>query len=110
MRILTLVCLVLPLAAQQHWVATWGTAQQQYRAAAGGGRGGLAPANAAAAPAARPPQAGGPQAGAPARRFPVPPPLTRLNNQTVRMIARTSIAGHTLRVRLANALGAPALN
>src|SRR3954462_15691688 len=89
----------LPAFSQQHWVATWGTAQQQYRAA---GRGGPAPpAPQAAAP---------PPAGVPGRRFPVPPPLAGLNNQTVRMVVRTSIGGRSLRVRLTNALGGTALS
>jgi lysophospholipase L1-like esterase len=88
----------LSLAAQQHWVATWGTAQQQYRA----GRGG-APVTSAA-----PPQVLNPTA--PARRFPVPPPLVGLHNQTVRMIVRSSIGGNTLRVRLSHALGASMLS
>jgi lysophospholipase L1-like esterase len=107
MKVLCLMLMALPLAAQEKWVATWGTAQQQYRAG-GGGRGVAPPTSAAPAPAAQPvpPPAA---ATGPARRFPVPPPLAGLNNQTVRMIVRTSIAGHTLRVRLANALGAPSV-
>jgi len=60
------------LAAQDHWVATWGTAQMLART-------GPAPANANAA-----------------RGF---------HNQTIRMIARTSIPGKRLRVRLSNAFG-----
>src|SRR5436190_16803592 len=96
MRCLLLIAAALPALSQQHWVATWGTAQQQYRAA---GRGGPAAA------AGRGPQTTSPPAptpGAPARRFPVPPPLAGLNNQTVRMVVRTSIGGRSLRVRLTN--------
>ena len=85
--------------AGSHWVATWGTSQQLYRAA-GAGRG-VAPVPAAAAPAAAPAPRG------PARRFPIPPQLAGLRNQTVRMVARTSMAGSTVRIRLQNALGAP---
>src|SRR5204863_469020 len=94
----------LPAFSQQHWVATWGTAQQQYRAA---GRGGPAPTTGRGPQATPPPT---PTPGAPARRFPVPPPLAGLNNQTVRMVVRTSIRGRGLRVRLTNALGGTALS
>src|SRR4051794_26855256 len=102
MKVSILLLAALPVLAQQHWVATWGTAQQQYRAA---GRGGPAPTP----PAARAPQPA-PPPGAPDRRYPVPPPLGGVNNQTVRMVVRTSIGGHSLRVRLANAPGASALS
>ena len=103
MRCLLLIAAVLPALAQQHWVATWGTAQQQYRAA---GRGAPAVRTAAPAPVPPPPPAA---AGVPARRFPVPRALSGVHNQTVRMIVRTSIGGKTLRVRFSNALGASAL-
>lgn len=99
-------CLLLAAAAQcliaaDHWVATWGASQQLYRAPAspGSGRGPVPPA---APPAARP--------AGPARRFPIPPPLQGLRNQTVRMIAHTSLGGSTVRIRLQNAVGAPAVN
>lgn len=70
-----LLLLVFPvlLAAQDHWVATWTTAQTLART-------GPSPANTNAA-----------------RGF---------ANQTIRMIARTSIPGKRLRVRLSNAFGA----
>lgn len=73
-----------PVAApgESHWVATWATAQELYR---------------------RPPPPPAPaSAAAPARRG----PLT-VENQTVRMIVRTSIGGQRARVRLASAFGAP---
>jgi lysophospholipase L1-like esterase len=73
-----------PVAApgQSQWVATWATAQEFYR---------------------RPPPPPAPAgSAAPARR----PPFT-VENQTVRMIVRTSIGGQRARVRLANAFGAP---
>jgi len=68
------------LPAQEHWVATWGTAEVLSRAPG---------------PAAMPAN---------------PTPVQAINaggfdNQTVRMIARTSIAGSRLRVRLENAFG-----
>src|SRR5689334_11605388 len=100
MRI-ALFLLATSLFAQQPWVATWGTAQQQYRAA---GRG---PVTAPPTPQPAPPP---PNPGAPGRRFPVPPALPDVNNQTVRMIVRTSIGGRSVRIRLANALGAPSIN
>jgi lysophospholipase L1-like esterase len=67
---------------EERWVATWGTAQALVR-----------PATPAAPPPAGPPttaQAIGARG---------------LNNQTVRMMVRTSIGGRRLRVRLSNAFG-----
>src|SRR5262249_28459070 len=101
MRIFLLLAAALPLAAQQHWVATWGTAQQQYRAASRGAPQTPSRPTPAAAPA--------PPPNGPARRFPVPPALPGLHNQTVRMIVRASIGGRSVRVRLSNALGAGTL-
>jgi lysophospholipase L1-like esterase len=72
---------------QERWVATWATAQTLVR---------QAPLLPPAAPAAAP-------AG------PTTTPQTvgarGLNNQTVRMMVRTSIGGRRLRVRLSNAFG-----
>jgi lysophospholipase L1-like esterase len=70
-----------------HWVATWASAQQQ-PAAGRGGRG--AAGQAPAAPAA-------PVAGT-------------LNNQTARMIVRTSIGGSRVRVEFSNAFGTAPLD
>jgi lysophospholipase L1-like esterase len=64
-------------SAQAHWIPTWTTAQQLVRF----------------------PAAATSQAAAPA----VAPPLQTLRNQTLRMVARTSIAGRRVRVKLANA-------
>src|SRR5215203_4083333 len=72
-----------------HWVPTWGTAQQLIRTPAPvppAGRG--APGTGAAAPATGPPFR-----------------VTTLANQTVRMILRTSIGGRRARVKLSNAFG-----
>lgn len=85
-----LACLANLASAQApaaHWVATWVSAQQQPRAAFG-----------------PPPQPAAP--GAPPR--PAPPP-SAFNNQTVRMIARSSIGGSRVRVELSNAFGAKPL-
>lgn len=86
------------------WVATWGTALQVYVAPAPAPALGGTPAP--PAPAANPPAAAptGPQ-----RRFPVPANVARVNNQTVRMVVRTSLAGRAVRIRLANAAGAAAV-
>ena len=70
MRILLLLLASVLAAAQDHWVATWTTAQMLART-------GPTPANAP-------------------RGF---------SNQTIRMIARTSIPGSRVRVRLSNAFG-----
>jgi lysophospholipase L1-like esterase len=66
----------------EHWVGTWGTAENLYAAPR--------PAVAAAAPAT-------PQAS------PIGP--RGFANQTARMMVRASIGGHRLRVKLANAFG-----
>jgi lysophospholipase L1-like esterase len=95
--VFVLTATALQGAAAEHWVAAWGTAQQLYRAPAGG-RG-------PATPAPAPPRVTTPPKG-PTRRFPVPPALAEVHNQTIRMIARTSIGGHRVRIRLENALGA----
>jgi lysophospholipase L1-like esterase len=87
-------------AAGDHWVATWGTAQQLVRLPPTGGN-----RVASAAPTTAPAQAA-PAPGIPRRRFGIPPPLSGLTNQTVRMIVRASIGGRTIRVRLSNAFGA----
>jgi lysophospholipase L1-like esterase len=80
--------LLAPLKAQEaknqeHWVATWGTAQLLVRP----------PAPQAAA-------ANAPQATPGARGF---------SNQTIRMIARVSIGGRRLRVKLSNAFNSAPL-
>jgi lysophospholipase L1-like esterase len=105
--------------AGEHWVATWGTAQQTYRApaaAAGPGRGPVPPGPASlASPPTTPPAGAAPAAqqpggrAGPQRRFGIPPPLSGLNNQSIRMIVRASIGGTRVRVRLTHAFGASAL-
>ena len=76
----------IPLSAQsagsQHWVATWATS----------------PPLARVQPAPAAPANPNPQQSINARGF---------TDQTVRMIVRTSIGGHRLRVKFANAFGAP---
>jgi lysophospholipase L1-like esterase len=85
-----LLCAILiapfPALAQDHWVATWAASPQQFRP--------LAPP---------PPPAAGQQAqpAAPA----APRPLTSLNNQTVRMVLRTSMGGSRLRLQFSNRYG-----
>lgn len=96
--LILLICSTL--FAQDHWVATWAASQTLYRT----------PPRSAAAPAAAPAPAPPPLPGTPGRRFGIPAPLASLHNQTVRMIALTSIGGSNVRIRLANALGSPAVN
>ena len=84
LRVLLIVAgTAMLLAAQDHWVATWGTAELLAR--------GPAPAP---NPNAAPPKQEAPTINA--RGF---------DNQTVRMIARTSMAGKRVRVKLENAFG-----
>ena len=78
-----------------HWVPTWGTAQQLIK---------ITPPPAPAA-ATAPPATAPPATAPPTQPFRV----TTLNNQTVRMILRTSIAGRRVRVKLSNAYGMPAV-
>jgi lysophospholipase L1-like esterase len=71
----------------------------------GGGRGPQGSANAAAQPpAAPPPQAAARGGGDRGRRFPAPPIPAAVNNQTIRMVARVSLGGSKVRVRLSSAI------
>jgi len=76
----------------EHWVPTWGTAQQLIRI--------TPPPNptAAAAPPSTAPAPATPPANPPFR-------VTTLNKQTVRMILRTSIGKRRMHVKLSNAFG-----
>lgn len=95
-------------ASGEHWVATWATAEQL--AVNGSGRGAAVTAGPLTgilpAPPAPPPL----PPGTPQRRFPIPPTLAGLNNQTVRMIVRNSMGGSRLRVRISNAVGGRAVS
>lgn len=88
-----------------HWVSTWATSLQ-LAPSTFGGRGGRGGPGRGAAPAP-----GGRAQEPPVRRVaPEPPnvPLT-MEDQTVRMIVRTSIGGSSLRVSLSNMTGAQPL-
>jgi lysophospholipase L1-like esterase len=89
--------------AQDHWVATWASAQQQPRAPLAG-RG-------PAVPAGQPGTA--PAAAAPAQPAPAAPPVVRppssFNNQTLRMVVRVSTGGSRMRIHLSNAFGSTPL-
>ena len=108
LAIVSAVAVAMPRAqtaqgSAERWIATWGTAQQTFRAPA-------SPAASPSAPSPAPPPSqpavgrGGPQ-----RRFGIPALLPGLHDQTIRMIARTSIGGRTMRIRLSQAFGAPAV-
>ena len=91
--------------AQDHWVATWAASAQGARVALPpAGRGGATPAPAPApAPSAAPtPAPANPGNQAAPAGFGPPPSF---NNQTVRMIVRTSIGGRRVRVHLSNVFG-----
>ena len=87
----------------EHWVATWATAEQM--AVAGSGRGAASASGPVVGIVPAPPPPPSPPPGTPGRRFPIPPTLAGLNNQTVRMIVRSSIGGNRVRVRVSNAVG-----
>jgi lysophospholipase L1-like esterase len=78
---LLLLAVAIAAQAQEHWVATWATAEAMARLGN-------------AAPAA-----------ANAKQGAAPRPGSRFSNQTVRMIARVSMGGRRLRVKLENAFG-----
>jgi lysophospholipase L1-like esterase len=80
-------------AGQEHWVATWGTAQQLIRTPPPA----TPPAATTAAAVPRTPPPGRAQQQAIA--------LNGFKNQTVRMVLRTSIGGSRLRVTVANTFG-----
>jgi lysophospholipase L1-like esterase len=97
LTILALTTLILVHVAsaqsgQEHWVSTWAASMLQTIVPAG-------PPPGAQAPAAAP--QGNPPAAAPAK----PQPLRSFNNQTLRMVVRTSIGGRRIRVTLANTFG-----
>jgi len=73
---------------REHWVATWTTAQELARSQPTAAT--RPPATAGAPPAATPP------AATPAR--PVPAGMRGLDNQTIRIIIRTSIGGRRIRI------------
>jgi lysophospholipase L1-like esterase len=115
----------------EHWVPTWGTAQQLIRTTAAtpaGARGATPPAAvtpstavptppaATAAPSTAAAASPAPPVAAPATTQPpvggggiTPFRVTTLANQTVRMVLRTSIGGSRVRVRLSNAFGSAAV-
>jgi lysophospholipase L1-like esterase len=74
----------------EHWVATWAASPQQPRVAPAPAAGAAQPASALAAPGA-------------------PRPGQHFENQTIRMIVRTSIGGRRVRVQFSNAFGAAPL-
>jgi len=84
-RLAAWALLIAPVSvfAQEHWVATWGASPQVFRP--------LGPA----------PAPGRQGQAAP----PVPRAITSLNNQTVRMVVRTSLGGERLRLEFSNAYG-----
>ena len=100
-----LSCTLAGAATAEHWVATWATAQQlAITGGAAGGRGASA-SGPVTGIVPGPPPPPPPPPGTPARRFPIPPTLAGINNQTVRMIVRSSLGGSRVRVRLSNAVG-----
>ena len=92
---LLLACVAQVASAQDHWVATWAASPQTPRFAF--------PRVATPAPPPSQPNGNPP----PPPLFPPPPTI---NNQTVRMIVHTSIAGRRARVQLSNAFGTTALH
>jgi lysophospholipase L1-like esterase len=88
--------------AQEHWVATWAASPQSPHIVFPGLR----------RPAATPPPAtpaAPSQGNAQDNPPPIFPPPPSFDNQTARMIVRTSIGGHRLRVQLSNAFGSAML-
>ena len=98
---------------QDHWVATWASAQQQGRGG-GGARGAAPPVAAQQGGVAVPPAGAGPsgavQTPSQASLAPAMPAVVGFTNQTVRMVVRASLGGRRVRVQLSNAFGAAALD
>jgi lysophospholipase L1-like esterase len=97
MKLLIFALAISCVSAQtsEHWVSTWATSPQQPRPF----------------PAPRPPA---PPAAAAANppATPTPPrpaPITGFHNQTLRMIAHTTIAGRRVRIELSNVFGSAPL-
>src|SRR5580704_1605703 len=89
-------------SAPDHWVSTWATSPQQPRPFP-------APRPPAPPAAAQQTPAGAPQTPAtPPLRIPAIP-VMNFHNQTVRMIAHTSIGGPRVRIELSNAFGSAPL-
>src|SRR5580698_5134251 len=85
-----------------HWVSTWATSPQQPRA--------FPPRPAATTQAAASPAATAPASTAtPTPAPPRPQPITSFHDQTLRMIAHTSIGGKRVRIELSNAFGSTPL-
>lgn len=82
-----LATFALAQAPGEHWVATWAASVLE--------------TNVPAAPPAAAPAA----AGAPAPQPAKPGPITKFENQTLRMVVNTSIPGRTVRVELSNTFG-----
>ncbi len=80
--------------AQEHWVATWAASPQSAHIVFPG-------------LPRRPAAPGASAQGNPSPLFPPPPSF---DNQTVRMIVRTSVGGHSVRVQLSNTFGSGALH
>jgi lysophospholipase L1-like esterase len=102
MRLSPILLLVLispawPQTTQDHWVATWTTAQPLIRIQAGG-RGAAPPSTPATG---QTPAAGGSAPVSPAQRI----MAQGFHNQTIRMIVRTSIGGSKMRIRLSSPFG-----
>lgn len=89
-----LVVLAASAGAQEHWVGTWAASAQSAHIVF---------------PRLPQPQAA-PGAPAQANQPPLFPPPPSFDNQTVRMIVRSSIGGHRVRVQLSNAFGNGALH
>jgi lysophospholipase L1-like esterase len=90
----------------ERWIATWGTAQQAFRAPASAPPAGASAGASTAAPPATSTAAG---RGGPQRRFGIPAVLPGLHDQTLRMIVRTSVGGQIVRIRLSQAFGTSAV-
>jgi lysophospholipase L1-like esterase len=90
-----------------HWVATWGTSEQQPRP--GFARPAAPPPAQPVAPATTSATAAAPVTATPPITPPVVPltprPARGFTNQTVRMVVKASIGGSVLRVHLSNAFG-----
>src|SRR6185437_754 len=103
LSLILFLCLISPAwpqTAQDHWVATWTTAQPLIR---------IQPRSRPAAAPSTPATQGAASQPAPAPRPPASPQQRIIaqgfHNQTIRMIVHTSIGGSRMRIRLSSPFG-----
>jgi lysophospholipase L1-like esterase len=90
-------------ASRDRWIATWATAQQMMPASVPGGRGGAPPQGTRGPQMPAPPSPAAPSASQAVSPYQQQRGLpASIEDQTVRMIAHTTIGGRALRIEISN--------